>query len=76
MNPQIRTTSGSLSENSTPWSRTVLEKLIVAQLVNKFPAFMEPKGSLPCSEEAITELYPETVTSRAHLCTLCIQYLL
>jgi hypothetical protein len=28
-----------------PWSTNFLEQLVVAQLVNKFPAFMEPEGS-------------------------------
>jgi hypothetical protein len=27
----------------------VLEKLTVAHLIHKCPAFLEPKGSLPCS---------------------------
>jgi hypothetical protein len=30
----------------TPWSRVHLEKLTGFQLVKKFPAFMEPEGSL------------------------------
>jgi hypothetical protein len=29
------------------------------QLVKNFPTFMEPKGSLPCSQEPSTDLYPE-----------------
>jgi hypothetical protein len=32
---------------SNSWDR-VLENLIVAQLVKKFPPFTEPEGSLPC----------------------------
>ena len=28
----------------------ILETLIVAQLFNKYPAFMEPSVSLPCAE--------------------------
>jgi hypothetical protein len=35
------------TENLTPWSRVLLEKLIVTQLVKKFLTFMEPEGSLP-----------------------------
>jgi hypothetical protein len=31
----------------TPWSRVLLDKLTGLQLVKKFPAFMEPEGSLP-----------------------------
>jgi len=30
-------------------SRVLFEKLIVTQLVKKFPDFLEPEGSLPCS---------------------------
>jgi len=43
----------------TPWSR-VLEKPISTQQVMKFPAFMEAEGSLPCSQEPVTCLCPET----------------
>jgi hypothetical protein len=35
-----------LQKQLTPWSRAFDEKLTVAQLVKKFPAFIEPKGSL------------------------------
>jgi len=38
----------------TPWSRVLLEKLTGFQLVKKFPAFMEPVGSLPHSQEPVT----------------------
>jgi hypothetical protein len=40
-----------LTNSLTSWSR-VFEKIIVAQLVNKFPAFME-RSSLPFSQEPI-----------------------
>jgi hypothetical protein len=33
----------------TPWSRALLEKLIVVQLVTKFPAFYGNRSSLPPS---------------------------
>jgi hypothetical protein len=37
----------------TPWCRTLFEKLIVTQLVKKYPAFfMELEVSLPCSQMA------------------------
>jgi hypothetical protein len=37
----------------------VLEKLIVAQLIKKLPHFMEPKISIPHSQERATGLYHE-----------------
>jgi len=33
----------------TPWSRVLCEKLIVTQIVKKFPALYRTEGSLPCS---------------------------
>jgi len=33
----------------TPWSRVVLEKLVVTQVVRKFPAFFGTEGFLPFS---------------------------
>jgi hypothetical protein len=48
-----------LTKKLTPWRKTILEKLIVVQLAQKFHHFMEPKGSLPCSEEPATGPYPE-----------------
>jgi len=40
--------------------RILFEKLIVTQLVKKYPAFcVEPKGSLPCSQKLAIGLYPE-----------------
>jgi hypothetical protein len=39
---------------------TLFEKLIVTQLVKKYPVFfMEPEGSLPCSQKPATGPYPE-----------------
>jgi hypothetical protein len=37
-----------LTNKLTPWSTVLLEKLTFTQLVKKFPAFYERKGSLPC----------------------------
>jgi hypothetical protein len=40
----------------------IFEKLIVTQLVEKYPAlFMEPEGSLPCSQKPTIGPYPEPV---------------
>jgi hypothetical protein len=41
----------------TPWSRVLVEKLIVAQLPKMFPLFMQPEYSLPCSKETATGTY-------------------
>jgi hypothetical protein len=51
------------------WNRILLEKLIVTQLVEKFspPPFMEPEGSLPCSQEPAAGPYPEPDESSGHL---------
>jgi hypothetical protein len=38
--------------NLTPWSRDLLGKLIVAQLVKNDLTFVQAKGSLPCSQES------------------------
>jgi hypothetical protein len=39
----------------TPWCRTLFEKLIVTQLIKKYPAFfMETKDSPPCSQKPAT----------------------
>jgi hypothetical protein len=48
----------------TPWCRILCEKLIVTQLVKKYPAFfMEPEGSPPCSQKPATGPYPEPAES-------------
>jgi len=39
----------------------------VTQLVKKFPAFMEPEGSLLCSKEPTVGLHPEPDASNSHL---------
>jgi hypothetical protein len=43
----------------TPCSTVLLEKLTGRQVVKKFPAFMEPEGSLPHSQQPATCPYPE-----------------
>ena len=47
----------------TPWSRVHLEKLIGSQLVKKFPASLEPEGSLPHSQVSTNCPYPEPARS-------------
>jgi len=43
----------------TEEEEVLLYKLTVAQHVKKFPAFMKPEGSLPCSQHPATGPYPE-----------------
>jgi hypothetical protein len=44
--------------------RILFEKMIVTQPVNKYPAFfMEPEGSLPCSQKPATGPSPEPANS-------------
>jgi hypothetical protein len=43
----------------TPWSIVLLEKLIVAQRLKKFPLFYETRRFIPCSKETATSSYPE-----------------
>jgi hypothetical protein len=51
----------------TKWSRVLLEKLILAQLLTNSPPFMEPECSLPCSQEPATGPYPEPDESNPNL---------
>jgi hypothetical protein len=55
-----RSTVAIPTEQLTPWSR-VLAKLPVTQLVKKLNSlpFLEPKGSLPWSQQPTTGPYPE-----------------
>jgi hypothetical protein len=54
----------------TPWSRVLLEKLTVTQLVKKFPPSMKPESSLSCSQEPTAGYYPEPDASTSNLPTL------
>jgi len=47
-----------------------LEKLTVAQLVKKFPNFMESEGSGLCSQKSAVGRSPEPPESSPHLHTL------
>jgi hypothetical protein len=49
--------------------RVVHEKLILIQLVKKFPAFMECEISLARSQEPATERYTEPDESSSHTLT-------
>jgi hypothetical protein len=51
-------------DDNTPWYKALFEKLIVTQLVKKYPVFfMEPEGSLPCSQKPDIGPYPEPAES-------------
>jgi hypothetical protein len=47
----------------TPWCRIFFKKPIVTQLVKKYPFFMKPEGSSPCSQIPATVPYPEPAES-------------
>jgi hypothetical protein len=56
----------------TPWYRALFEKLIVTQLVKKYPDFfMEPEGSLPCTQKPGIGPYPEPAESSSPHRSLC-----
>jgi hypothetical protein len=53
-----------LTYSLTPWYRIFFEELVVTQLVKEYSAlFMEPEGSLPCSQKPTTGPYPEPAES-------------
>jgi hypothetical protein len=62
-----------------------LKKILITQLVNKSPPFMEPKDSLPCSKEPTSELSLEQINVYVSLfkylgdctliCEICIALL-
>jgi hypothetical protein len=59
-----RTFRNKKRELFTPSCRTLFEKLIVTQPVKKYHAFfMEPEGSLPCSQKLAIGPYPEPAES-------------
>jgi hypothetical protein len=50
------------------WSGVRIDKLIVPQLVNKSPSFMDPEGFVPFSQESDTGPYsePDEPNQRLH----------
>jgi hypothetical protein len=50
--------------------RDLLEKLIIAEMFKKFPAFLESEVSLPCSQQPATGPYPEPHASSPQVLTL------
>jgi hypothetical protein len=54
------------SRCKTPCSRTILDNVIVAQLIKKFPFFMDPEGSVLCSQELATPPCPQPDESSSH----------
>jgi hypothetical protein len=57
----------------TAWDRILHEKLIVTQLVKKFPPSMEPEVSLLCSQP-VTGPYPEPDACNSHPLTIFPKY--
>jgi len=53
-----------------PWSRVLLEKLIVTQLAKNSPPIMEPKGSLPYLKESTNGVHLEPHESSLQFLTL------
>jgi hypothetical protein len=54
-----------------PWSRAFLDKPIIPKLVKKSPHFLEPEGSLLCSQQPASCPYLEPVVSSP----LCLIFL-
>jgi len=47
----------------TPWSRVLIEKMTVSQLIKNSPNFMEPEGLLPHLQKRATCQHPEPARS-------------
>jgi len=58
------------TDKLTPWSRVLLGKLTVTQLVNKFPAFYGTRKSITVFIRAASGAYPEPDKSGSQLPTL------
>jgi hypothetical protein len=51
----------------TPWSTVIFREVKeYAQLVKKFPPFMDPEGSLPCSQRPDNGAYPKPYKANPH----------
>jgi hypothetical protein len=55
-------------------STSFFHKSLTGILVKQLPAFMEPQGSLPCSQKLATELQSVSVQQRPHFHTLFLYY--
>jgi hypothetical protein len=53
-----------------PWRGGLLQKLVVAKLLKKFPTFVVSDGSLPCSQQPAAGISPESVEFSPHQHTL------
>jgi hypothetical protein len=53
-------------------SKVLLQELVAPQLVNKFPAFYVPEGSLLCSQQLATYPYPDPEEFSLHPCSLLL----
>jgi hypothetical protein len=73
-----------INNSLAPWSRVLLEKLTVTQLVRNSPPFMESEGSLPilsqmhpvhifppCFPKICSDIFSSTPRSSARFLTYC-----
>jgi hypothetical protein len=65
-----RTIKHSFGE--TPCRRVLLEKLKAINYERNPPPFIEPEGSLPCSQKHATDLYPKPNETIPHASTLLL----
>jgi hypothetical protein len=65
-------TPNSVANSQVAPSSRVLVKLEVAQVIQKFPYFMQSINSLLCSQEPVIGPYPEPDISSPRPQTLCL----